>query len=191
MNRERLKIIGFYILAAFVIARIMITPLQHSLQEKKNVLKEYEDTYKMRMLSYERYKAQEKGKNRESAGAIEKFLKSLYAGDVPFSTIQSEMVEKISALAEKEGLTLLSFEFPDPVSFKAVSEVPVVVRLNGQQKGVVALLGEIEKDSRTLVVKRFEDSKTGQYASQCVMTISAFRLEKYEQVKAEVKVKTK
>ena|SRR5208337_1867868 len=178
MNRERLKIIGFYILAVFVIARIMITPLQHSLLEKKNVLKEYEDTYKMRMLSYERYKAQEKGKNRESAEAIEKFLKSLYAGDVPFSTIQSEMVEKISALAEKEGLTLLSFEFPDPVSFKAVSEVPVVVRLNGQQKGVVALLGEIEKDSRTLVVKRFEDSKTGQYASQCVMTISAFRLEK-------------
>ena len=180
MSRDRLKIIGFYVLAALIIARVVIMPLQHSLSEKKTLLNEYEDAYRMRMLSFEKYKALEKEKNKEStAAAVEEgFLKSLYAADIPYSTLQADVVEKISALAEKNGLAIMNFEFAEPTVVKSISEVPVILRVNGEQKGVVALLREIEKDNRKLAVKRFEDTKTGPYSSQCAITISAFRLEK-------------
>ena len=179
MNRDRLKILGFYVLAALIIARVVITPLQHSLADKKNLLAQYEDTYKMRMLSFEKYKvAQEKEKNKDSATSEEGFLKSVYGRDVPYSELQSEVVEKISALAEKQGLTLLNFEFGEPAPLKSISEVPVVLRVDGVQKGVIALLREMEKDNMKLTVKRFDDTKNGPYSSQCSITVSAFRLEK-------------
>ncbi|MBF0557303.1 MAG: hypothetical protein HQL08_00830 [Nitrospirae bacterium] len=57
MSREKMKILGFYLLAVLIIGRVVITPLQQSLREKKSILKEYEDTYKMRMISFEKYKA--------------------------------------------------------------------------------------------------------------------------------------
>ncbi|MBF0558437.1 MAG: hypothetical protein HQL08_06615 [Nitrospirae bacterium] len=177
MSRERLQIIGFYVLAALIIARVVIAPLQHSLRDKKTLLKEYQDTYKMRMLSFEKYKAQEKEKSKET-GVEEGFAKSLYDRNVPYSSLQSDLVEKITALAEKQKLTLLSFEFAEPTSLKAVSEAPVTVRVGGEQKGVIALLGELEKDSRKLVVRRFDNTKSGAYGSVTLLTISAFRLEK-------------
>ncbi len=166
-------------LAALIIARVVIAPLKHSLSDKKAVLEEYEGTYKMRMLSFEKFKTQEMGKNKEStAGVDEGFLKSLYGSDVPYSTLQADVVEKISDLAGKEGLTVLNFEFSEPTSLKTISEVPVVVRLTGEQKGVVALLRELDKSDKKLMVRRLDITKNGPYLSQCVLTVSAFRLEK-------------
>ena len=179
MSRDRLKVIGFYFLAALIIARVVIMPLQHSLSDKKALLNEYEDAYRMRLLSFEKYKAEEKKKNKESTEAAvdEGFLKSLYGKDVPYSEVQADVVEKISALAEKQGLTIMNYEFAEPTSLKSISEVPVTLRLNGEQKGVVALLREIGKDNMKLVVKRLDNTKTGPYSSQCSITVSAFRLE--------------
>jgi hypothetical protein len=177
MNRERLKIIGFYVLAALIIARVVITPLQHSLQDKKALLKEYEDTYKMRMLSFERYKAQEQERNKKTTTVEGTFLESLYGKDIPYIVLQSDVIQNISGLAQKQGVTLLSFNFSEPTPLKMVSEVPIVVQLKGEQKGIVALLREMEKENKKLVVRRFEDAKNGP-DFLCTMTVSAFRLEK-------------
>ncbi len=178
MSRDRLKILGAYVLAALIIARVVITPLQHSLQEKKALLNEYQDTYKVRMLSFEKYKGQAKGKNKESSSVDEGFLKSLYSRDILYSELQSDVVEKILGLAGKEGLTLGSYDFAEPTYLKAISEVPVVIRLNGEQKGIVAMLRELDTNDKKLVVRRFDITKNGPYSAQCLMTISAFRLEK-------------
>src|SRR5208283_1646699 len=172
MTRERLKLLGLYVLAVLMILRVVISPLQHSLSEKKELFKEYEDTYRMRMMSVVKYKAQEKEKNKETAAVEEGFLNSLYADDVPYSILQAEVVEKISALAEKQGLTVANFDFAEPTSMKYISDVPVGIRINGEQKGIVALLRALEKDSKKLVVRRFEVTRTGQYSSQCSMTVS-------------------
>ena len=180
VSRERLKILGFYVLAALIIARVVIAPLQHSLSDKKALLHEYEDTYNMRRLSVEKFKAQEESKNKEgTAAAVEEgFLKSFYGSDVPYTTLQADVVEKITDLAGKEGLTVSSFEFSEPTSLKNISEAPVVMRLNGEQRGVVVLLRELEKSDKKLVVRRLDITKSGPYASQCSLTVSAFRLEK-------------
>ncbi len=178
MSKERLKVIGFYVLAALIIGRVVITPLQHSLNDKKALLDGYEDAYKMRMISFEKYKSQENEKNKEKAAAVEtSFLNSLYGQDIPYTDLQADVVQKISDLAEKHKLAVSTFEFSDPTSLKSISEVPVILRMNGEQKGVIALLGEIEKSDKKLIVKRFEVTKNGPYSSQCSLTVSAFRLE--------------
>lgn len=178
MNRDRLKVLGFYVLAALIIARIVIAPLQHSLQEKKSLLREYEEAYRMRTLSFEKYKEQEAGGHRKDAPDARDFMKSLYGSDIVYSALQSELVEKISEMAAKEGLTLVSFEFAEPTALKAISEVPVVIRVSGEQKSIIALLEDLDRGNMKLVVRRFDNTKNGPYSAQCAMTISAFRLER-------------
>jgi Tfp pilus assembly protein PilO len=177
MKREKLKIIGFYALCALMLVRFLIAPLQHSLQEKKSLLKEFTETYKMRTLSLEKYKVQEKETSKKNAVDEDAFLKSLYAKNIPYSTLQSDVVRTISDLAEKQKLTLLSYEFSEPVALKNISEVPIVIRLQGEQKGIVALLRELEKVDKKFVLRRFENAKNGA-VSICYMTVAAFRMER-------------
>jgi hypothetical protein len=176
MNREKLKIFGFYVLTALLLVRLVIVPYQHTIQEKKDLLKEYGEAYRVKAAAYERFKAEEKAKSPKKNETEDSLLKSAYGKDTPFISIQSEMVRAISGRAEKEGLTVVNFEFPEPTPLKQISEVPVIIRLKGEQKGIVALLKEMEKEEKKLLVERFEDGKSGQdfYFN---LTVCAYRIE--------------
>lgn len=84
-------------------------------------------------------------------------------------------MKDITAFAEKNEITIGSFEFPDPVPFKGISEVPVTLRMKGEQKGIVALLMNMEKWKKRLVVERFEEAKEGPVVF-CTMTVSAYKI---------------
>jgi len=176
MNKEKLKIFGFYGLAALLLFRLVILPYQHTIQGKKDLLKEYGEAYGVKTAAYERFKAEENAKSPKKNEKEDALLKSVYGKNTPFISIQSEMVRGISGRAEKEGLTVVNFEFPDPVPLKHISEVPVIIRLKGEQKGMVVLLKGMEKEEKKLLVKRFEDGKSGQdfYFN---LTVCAYRLE--------------
>ncbi len=174
MKREKLKIFGFYALAALLLLRLVIVPYQNTIKEKKALLREYEDTYRMRAASFERFR-QEATRNIKTTGAEDPLLQSVFGKDIPVISIQSEIVKDITDFAEKNEITIVSFEFPDPIPFKGTSEVPVTLRMKGEQKGLVALLRNMEKWHKRLVVKRFEEAKEGP-AVFCMMTVSAYKI---------------
>ncbi|MFO0753211.1 MAG: hypothetical protein U0411_07805 [Thermodesulfovibrionales bacterium] len=177
MNREKVKIAGFYLLAVLLLVRFVIVPYRHALEEKRILLREYRETYLMRAAAYERFREEEKARSERNSAAESSLLKSVFPKAEPYASLQAELVREITAQAEKEGLTVLNFEFPDPVFFKTISEVTVVLRLKGEQKGVVALLSGMEKADGTYIVKRFENARSGQ-DTLCSLTVSAFRREK-------------
>ncbi len=183
MNKEKLKILGFYVLAALLLVRLVIVPYQHTIQEKKDLLKEYREAYGVKAAAYERFKEEENAKRPKKNETEDSILKSAYGKDAPFISIQSEMVRAVSGTAEKEGLTVVNFEFPDPIPLKHITEVPVIIRLKGEQKGMVALLKEMEKEEKKLLVKRFEDGKSGQdfYFN---LTVCTYRIEGKDRDKA-------
>lgn len=177
MNREKFKVIGFYVLAVLMLVRFVIVPHQQALKEKKVLLKEYEETYRMRAVALERFREEERARSERNNTAESSLLRSVFLKTELYSSLQAELVREISSLAEKQGMTVLNFEFPDPLLFKTISEVPVVIRLKGEQKGVVALLRDMEKADGKYIVKRFENARSGQDAL-CSITVSAFRREK-------------
>jgi|GEM_PF-436642 len=177
MSREKLKLAGFYVLAALLLIRLVIVPYQHTIEEKKDLLKEYSETYVVKAAAYERFKAEENAKKQKKNETENALLKSAYGKDTPFISIQSEMVRAITGRAEKEGLTVVNFEFPDPTPLKHISEVPVIIRLKGEQKGMVALLKEMEREEKKkFLVKRFEDGKSG-HDFYFNLTVYAYRIE--------------
>jgi len=175
MTREKIKMLGFYALAALLILRIVIVPLQNNIKEKKSLLREYQDTYRMRLDTYERFKQGEKAKAEKRTDAEDAVLKSAYDKNIPFVDIQTDVVKDISDKAEKAGLTVQNFEFQDVVPLKHISEVPVIIRLKGEQKSLVALLKEMEKGQKKLLIRRFEDGRGGQ-EFVCSMTVYAYRI---------------
>ena len=175
MNKEKLKIFGFYVLAALLLVRLVIVPYQHTIKEKKDLLKEYREAYGVKAAAYERFKEEENAKGPKKNETEDALVKSAYGKDTPFISIQSGMVRAISGRAEKEGLTVVNFEFPDPTPLKHISEVPVIIRLKGEQKGMVALLKEMEREEKKLLVKRFEDGKSGKDFNYN-LTVYAYRI---------------
>jgi Tfp pilus assembly protein PilO len=175
MNREKFKVFGFYALAALLILRLVIVPWQNNIKEKKALLKEYQETYRMKLEAYDRFMQGEKTKGVKRNVPEDAILKSAYDRNTPFVDIQTEVVKEISDKAEKNGLMVQNFEFQDVVPLKHISEAPVIIRLKGEQKGVVALLKEIEKGQKKLLIRRFEDGRGGQDFF-CSMTVYAYRI---------------
>lgn len=68
MTREKIKIFGFYALAVLILLRVVIVPYQNTIKEKKALLREYEETYRMRAASFERFKGEETTRSIKKLG---------------------------------------------------------------------------------------------------------------------------
>jgi len=174
MNREGIKIISIYILSILLISKLAVVPLYNSVKSKKAVLNEYKETYKMRVLALERYKSEKKDIQTDTKG---KALKVVYPKDVKYPAIQSEVLNKIIGTAEKKGMTVLSFELPDIVLSKQVSEVQVLIRIKGTLRMFNGVIKDMDGWDKTIKFKQFETSRSGQDFI-FTMLLSVFRIEK-------------
>jgi hypothetical protein len=174
MNREGIKIISIYILSMLLILKLAVVPLYNSVKGKKVVLNEYKETYKMRVLALERYKSGEKDIQPDTDAMV---LKTVYPKDTNHPSIQSEIVSKTIDTAEKKGMTVLSYELPDIVLSKKLSEVQVLIRIKGTLKMFNDLLRDMEGWDKTIKFKQFETSRGGQ-DFVFTMLFSVFRIEK-------------
>jgi hypothetical protein len=174
MKNEWIKITGVYILSILLILKLAIVPLYNSVKSKKAVLNEYKETYKMRVLALERYKSEKKDIQPDTGGAA---LKAVYPKDANYTDIQSEILNKIIGAAEKKGMTVLTFELPDIVLAKKLSEVQVLIRIKGTLRMFNDLLKEMDGWDKTIKFKQFETARSGQ-DFVFTMLLSVFRIEK-------------
>lgn len=176
MKNERIKIIAFYVLMILVIVKFVAVPLNNLVKEKKGILNEYIETYRIKALLIERHKSEQKTKEAKLVKTEGVLLASIYQKDSPYALIQSEVLQWIIGSAEGHGLTVLNFEFPRAVVAENISEVPVLVRLRGDPKAVVNLLKDIEEWEKALRFRNFQVSR-GRGDFVFAMTLSAFRAE--------------
>jgi hypothetical protein len=155
--------------------RVIVVPLYGFVKAKKALLEEYTANYVTRLSTVERHKAENKAALDMSDE--ESQLRGVYPKDLPYASIQSEFLAQIIEVAEKKGMTVLSFEMPEPATTKNLSDVPVLVRLQGTPlmfKETLKALNEWEKPIR---FKQLEITAAAR-AFTVSLTMSVFRLER-------------
>ena len=169
-----LRAVGPYLLALLIIIRFLIMPLQSTASQKKLLLAERQELYATEQSLLERRLKQ--GAERSPKWDDETLAQLSYPKDAADAVIQADLVRRLIETAEKKGLTVLNFEFPDVARDKEVSEIGVILRFKGQPRGLVDLLKEIEEFSKPLSIKSVESSKSGADFT-VILSVVAFRVE--------------
>ena len=173
----QIKVLGIYIIITLALLRFFVVPLHSTIQEKKAVLEEQQETYNIKYQVFERQRENQGKKTRTETGVDKNtVLLQLYGKGTPNSYIYSEVLERVTKLAEGRGLTVVNFETLEPVAGKTISEVPIVVRLRGQPAPFIEVLDVLKKSEKLLSIRSTEITKTGQ-DQFFSLTISAFRVE--------------
>lgn len=175
MKRDRVKITLFYVLFSLVLLRFVVVPLQNSLGQQKALLSDYRDTYRMKMVQARRRQAARPEANGKAAE--EKLSKLLYPADMPYASIQADLLKKLMAAAGKNNLTVVNFGMPDPAALKGIGEAPVSLHIKGDVKGVIGFFKDIDKWDRATEVTDFGTAE-GRKDYMFSLSVSAFRREK-------------
>jgi hypothetical protein len=177
MRRERIKVAAFYLLCIAVAVNFVALPLANTVKKKKEILNTSIETYKTRTRLADRLERDSRAKEARSVQEKDSLLSSAYLGKTaPYMAIQIEILEAITQSAEKNGLTVANFEFPEVPVAKDLSEVPVLVRLKGSPKALIGVLKDMEQSKKALLFKRFETGKSGQEYT-FTLSVAALRIE--------------
>jgi Tfp pilus assembly protein PilO len=177
IDQKIFTLAGVYVIIVLALVRFVVYPLHASLEEKKIILHELSETYRLKAQQYAR---QNQARLEQSQGwtAKEKDVAPyLYDRGMPFSSVQADMLENIISTAEKKGVTVLGFEMLDPSTGKKVSEVPVSIRMSGTKtRDLLDLLKALSDDKKTLRMRSIEMNRT-EREIQVTLTLSGFRME--------------
>ncbi len=174
-NRQKeLRTIGIYVLVILALARLLVYPLHQAVAEKKLLLDERYNSYKMQYQLLERQRGEQGGKMVVDKDVISRYL---YDKRERVSHIQADVLENFIKMADKKGVNILDFEVLEPVAGKNVSEVPVLVRLEGKPLECIDILKAVEQWDKALKVKSVEINRAGQ-GLRLFLTMNAFRAEK-------------
>ena len=179
MTQKEIRNIGIYLIVALALIRFLIYPLHASVDGKKKMLAEQQETYQVKTSLLGRHLSdkQKQAAGRTPATDQRAVLSKAYEKRSRFSRIQADTVESCVKLAEKKGLMVLDFELLEPATGRNISDVPVLIRISGQPGAFIDLLGEIEQNDKALKVKSMEINKAGA-DFRFFVTLSAFRMER-------------
>lgn len=177
MNKNDVKVIGFYVLIALVIGRFLVIPLRNYVGKEKAILANYAETYRTKSSLVKKHHQKQRGYETNFTGKNNKLIAALYKKDAPYTYIQSECIQNIIACAEKYGLMVINFEIPEIIVAKNTSEIPVVIRLKGTPKAIISLLQEMQRWDKIVSFHHFETIKSDPDFI-FTLTVSTFRAEK-------------
>ena len=173
-RQKELRMIGIYIVVILALARLLVYPLHQAVAEKKLLLAERYNSYKMQYQLLERQRGERGGKMVVDKEVISRYL---YDKGERVSHIQADVLENFIKMADKKGVNVLDFEVLEPVTGKNISEVPVLVRLEGKPMDCIDILKAVEQGDKVLKVKSVEINSAGQNL-RLFLTMNAFRAEK-------------
>jgi len=174
-RQQAIRVIGLYLVIILALVRFLVYPLHTAVAGKKAGLAEQYESYSLKCRLLERQEAEHGGK----AIAVDKTALSLrvYEKGVGYFDIQADIIDGIRKFTEKKGLIMVNYELPEPVLGKNVSEVPVVLKLQGKMLDFIETLKIIENGKRFLRIKAIDINKSGNDFSYS-LTITALRVEK-------------
>ena len=154
MSRDRIKILLLHGLILLAIGQWLIVPLQEMVEEERQLQREYAETINIKQATLERYRQQREAQlaSPNQKGTLLSLVYSQTGNPVE---LQSQILEEVIQKAQKEGLAVLNFELPEPGREKTFIKVPLVLRVNGLPKGLIAFSKSIKKMPKRLLVKQF------------------------------------
>lgn len=174
-KRERLRIMGIYLIIILVFLRFVLWPLSSSVEDKTNLLDEYLETYRTMAMLVQRKKSGDDTIDKSDTGQKKKLIASLYPKDSRISEIQPETIRAVLEIAEMNDLSVINFQLPDATISKDLSEVSIVIRLSGMPKAIINLLKEINQMEKLTDVRILQLIKSNQLT--LILTLTRYRIE--------------
>ncbi len=175
-KREKLRIIGIYLIIILSLFIFILSPLSNSVEDKKTLLNEYLETYGTKAMLMQRKIQINKTLGKSISERERELLASLFPKDSLVSEIQIKTLKAITKSVEKHGLELVNFQFPENAVSKDLGEVSIIVNIRGIPKAIIGLLKEINQMNMITDVKNLKiTSKRKQYTVR--LTLTNYRIE--------------
>ncbi|MCX8070262.1 MAG: hypothetical protein N2738_07140 [Thermodesulfovibrionales bacterium] len=171
MQKKEIRKIAIYIIVILAIIRFFIVPQVNALKDKRELYNEVKETYQTRLKLLERSDNEEKQKKADFE------MSQIYDIKTPYTEIQTDLLENILTMAEREGLALINYEMPDVSPSKELTDVSVIVRLRGKPQAFNNLLIALKEYEKKIKFKQFETFKQTD-DNTFTLTIVAFRVER-------------
>ena len=175
LKKEDLRILGIYLVVILALVRLVLLPLNNSLRAKKTMLDEYRETYRTKMMTEQKQGYADKERGRLEAGE-KKLALSIYPKDSSAQAIQVEVLRMVLKTAEKNKVSVLSYEFPDPLQGKNLSEVSMQLKLSAAPAAMVKFLKELEGTKRLMDVTNFRADRNVNNLD-AALTLSVYKSE--------------
>jgi len=171
MSRAELNKIGIYIVIALSIIVLVIKPLNAKLEYNKRQLHRLERAYTLKYRIYE-----ERLMESKKPALAPKTLSLLYSNNLTSNQIRNTVTQWLMDNAEKKGITVVNFEFPELKKGKQITEISVLIRFRGKIKPFLDYLEMVETSKKLILIRNLEISQSGQEFYMNV-TFSFFRRE--------------
>ncbi|HIJ59503.1 MAG TPA: hypothetical protein HPP56_02640 [Nitrospirae bacterium] len=171
MNRQEIRKIAIYLILILAIIRFLIVPQASALKEKQELFQEIKETYEAKLILLQRNQGQE---IPEKTSFDED---SIYDKGVSYTDIQTELLQNVLSIVEREGLSLVNYEMPEATPSKILTDVPVIIRLKGKPQAFNNFLFELLRYDKKIKFRQFETIKQ-EPDNTFNFTLITFRAEK-------------
>jgi Tfp pilus assembly protein PilO len=176
IEKEKLRLLGIYVIVILMVLRFFVVPYSHSLQSKKELLESLVETYQSNTQRISNLENQKKVQQEETLLQIQ-LDKDFYPKSMPYTIIQVNLLKKLIEKAAKNKLDFVNFELPEVNTGKNVSQIKVVLRLNGEPKDFVNFLGSLNKLNKKTDITSLQITKAMQNKFLYTITFAVYRIE--------------
>lgn len=173
-RQQVIRVFGLYFVIILALVRFLIYPLNTSVAGKKTDFTAQYESYKLKHHLLQRQESEYGSKPVVDKTAL---FPRVYEKRAGYFDIQNDILDEIKKFNENNGLTIVNYELPEPVIGKNISEVFVVLRLQGKMLDFIETLKIIENGMRFFRVKVMDIRRSGKDLSY-TLTITALRVEK-------------
>jgi hypothetical protein len=172
---KQYRTIGGYLIVLLSLVRFVVYPLNGAVDGKKAIFDDVNETWRLKRQLFQKQEVNlhERGSLKIDEKAI---VPSVNKKEMPYSSIQADILDNIIKIVEKRGLSVQSFEMLEPAAGKRISEVPVLIRILGEPLELLAVIKLIVVNEKAMMVDTLEINRYNQ-SYLLTMRIIAFRME--------------
>jgi hypothetical protein len=171
-NKATLKSIGIYFILLLALLRFLVYPLHNKVETRKKILVEQKASYTQKIRVWKTLCS------RAATPPVQKVALApyLYEKSSDITSIQLDVVARLSRIAREQGGNMLRFELLEGVPGKSLSEAPLTVWFEGSSQALMEILRGLEETEKNLGVKEMAINKRSD-GLVLSLTLSAYRLE--------------
>lgn len=167
ISRETLKKILLHVLIIFVLLRLFFIPIYKEHNEKKEIFLKKVRDYKSAMIL----------KQDSNFVISNNLIKKVFYSTEETTFIQTLLLSYVEDLCKKNNITISNFELNEPSLSGKISEISILLKLEGKPSQIIKFLNDLKTYSKILDIKNFELLETDRGYSFTVV-LSTYRVEK-------------
>ncbi|MBF0463913.1 MAG: type 4a pilus biogenesis protein PilO [Nitrospirae bacterium] len=167
ISKDRIRKIGFLLVALLTIARFGIVPLTTEVEKKKSVIEDYKVTYASKMELLKRYMSIDMNDYPEVNQELSQLV---FPKESNKTSVQTDIVKFLTTTAEGRQLNVSNFQMVEGSEGSVITEVTVIIKLKGKPKKIIEFLREVQNHKPLVRIKNIELNQSGDtdYAAKIV-----------------------